>query len=146
MCFSGGRYQKTKATRVIISMMPMIFIFGFAKNYLLGQKLRLFYGKNWAIFDPWFTDFSYVNYNRNTRNSDTDYCISIVFYIGKVCRYGSNIAQIFPYNRRNFFPSKYFLANPKIEIIGIIEINALVALVFRYLPPLNHIRKKQIFL
>ena len=40
------------------------------------------------------TDFSYVNYNRNARNSDTDYCISIIFYIGKVCSRGSNITQI----------------------------------------------------
>ena len=52
MCFSGGRYRKTKATRVFIAMMPMIFIFGFAKNYLLEKKLRLFYDKILAIFDP----------------------------------------------------------------------------------------------
>ena len=45
MCFSGDRYRKTKAIRVFISMMPMIFIFGFAKKYLLEEKLRLFYSK-----------------------------------------------------------------------------------------------------
>ena len=35
--------RKTKATSVFISMMRMIFIFGFAKIYLLGKKLRRFY-------------------------------------------------------------------------------------------------------
>ena len=33
---------------------------------------------------------------------------------------------------RNFFYNKYFLVNPKIKIIGIIEINTLVAFVLRY--------------
>ena len=42
--------RKTNATRVFISSMPMIFIFGFAKNYLLEQKLRRFYDTIWAIF------------------------------------------------------------------------------------------------
>ena len=37
--------SKTKATSVFISMMRMIFIFGFAKIYLLEKKLRRFYDK-----------------------------------------------------------------------------------------------------
>ena len=37
--------RKTNATSVFISSMAMIFIFGFAKNYLLEKKLRLFYDK-----------------------------------------------------------------------------------------------------
>ena len=32
--------RKTIGTSMFISMMQMIFIFGFAKNYLLGKKLR----------------------------------------------------------------------------------------------------------
>ena len=76
-------------------MMTMIFIFGFAKNDLLEKSYVSFMVK----FELYLTrDYrlSYVNYNRNTRNSDTHYCISIVFYIGKVYRYASNIAQILP--------------------------------------------------
>ena len=36
---------------------------------------------------------------------------------------------------RNFGSNKYFLANPKIKIIGIIEINTLVAIVLRSYQP-----------
>ena len=43
--------------RVFVTPMGMIFIFGFAQNYLLEKKLRLFYDKIWAIFDPWLQTF-----------------------------------------------------------------------------------------
>ena len=36
-------FRKTKGTSVFISLMRMIFIFGFAKIYLLGKKLHRFY-------------------------------------------------------------------------------------------------------
>ena len=57
MRFSGGRYRETKATRVFISMMPMIFIFGFAKLYLLEKsyscfmvKFELYLTRTYALF------------------------------------------------------------------------------------------------
>ena len=56
----GEKYsfdRKTNATSVFISSMVMIFIFGFAKNYLLEKKLQRFYDKIWAIFDPWLQTF-----------------------------------------------------------------------------------------
>ena len=37
--------RKTNVTRVFNSMMLLIFIFGFATNYLLEKKLRLLYDK-----------------------------------------------------------------------------------------------------
>ena len=42
----GEKYtfdRKTNGTNVFISSIAMIFIFGFSKNYLLEEKLRLLY-------------------------------------------------------------------------------------------------------
>ena len=66
----------------------MIFIFGFAKNYLL-EKSYVYFMIQFELYLTISTDFSYVNYNRNELGD-----ISIVFYIGKVCSHVSNIAQI----------------------------------------------------
>ena len=49
--------RKTKATSVFISMMRLIFIFGFAKKYLLEKKLRVFYDQFLAIFDSYLLIF-----------------------------------------------------------------------------------------
>ena len=79
---------KTKATSVFISMMRLIFIFGFAKIYLSEKsyvgfmiKFELYLVHNYRLF------LCKIQW-KCIRVP----CITVMIYIGRISRYGSNIA------------------------------------------------------
>ena len=127
--------RKTNGTSMFISMMRMIFIFGFAKKYL-SEKSYVQSKMHPCVPDQMCIQIIEGNAKGLRRGGiHTSHCPFITplhFLLWSGCTSdpgGTDASLIW----RNFFytGNKYFLANPKIKIIRIIEINTLVPLVFR---------------
>ena len=92
----GEKYtfdRKTNATSVFISSMPMIFIFGLAKKYLLEKSYVGFMIKFVLYLTHDYRLFLCKTQCKCIRVP----CISVIVYRGKVSKYGSNQG---PYSRR----------------------------------------------
>ena len=124
-------------------MMRMIFIFGFAKKYLLEVKLH-------PIKDVSLPSRSVVHSEHRRKYKDVikEQCLVCIIALRYPFVFLVMIWITSDLERRdasligrNFSSNKYFLANPKIKINRIIEINTLVAFVLRYLAPQRRNRK-----
>ena len=140
-------WSKTNATIVFISMMRNIFIFGFAKKYWLVAKLGFC-----KVREKWF--FGDTGSATGFESGSATGSLHRPSYRSSLDPVTYQVADPVPKNfhssrtlqSRNFGSNKYFLANPKIKIIGIIETNTLVASILPYHSPQRRNRKKLHFL
>ena len=76
---------------MFISLMVMIFIFGFTKKYLLEKKS---YSGFMIKFELYLTRDYRLFLCKIQWKCIRAPCIFVIVYIGKVSKYGSNIAKI----------------------------------------------------
>ena len=129
-------WRKTNSISMSISMMRLIFIFGFAKTCLLEQKLRPI--KDASMPPDQLCIQIIEEHTKRLRRGviHTRHCPFIPpLYFLQWSGWTSDLEGMdASLIGRNFWSNKYFLVNPKIKIYRIIEINTLMLLVFLHKP------------